>query len=275
MKLAGDFSKETLHKLVIFCTRDSICPEMQYEVLKIAARGIAFGQDRKELKFTLSIQGWGDPELFDIDGDHFAELSQIEKKIGVQVAIVSVQQFEFFTISHDPVAGVVLTESLVLDERIVKQLLLREVDKLGLRLPKVMMFESGFNPEKPLLSLMKASKKWRVEFLYIEDNKDIWATLASIANNGSIKHLRCKIGSRWLNDVNLADVRKVWEISTKAVFQVPLDFGSRQVLVSNRGGRSGRGSLEENWQNMVDLAQTVDEEPEDEETLWGTFFASI
>ena len=260
LKQAGDFTKETLQRLVIFCTRDSVCPEMRSEVLKVAARGIAYGYGMN-LKFTLSLQGWGVPELFAVDGDQFGELTNIEEKIGAQATVVSIQQHKLRTELgmgfHVP------------DEGIVKQILARgEHQHEGLdelRLTEVMLCGIDTNPENPLLTLMKASKEWWVEFLYIEDNKDIWATLASIANAGGIKVLCCNVGHRWLNDVDLADVRKLWEISQSVVFQVPEDFGSRNVIISLiRGGRSTLGSLEENWHRMVNAAQTIDAEPEPE-----------
>ena len=252
LKQAEDISKRTLNKLVIFCTRDSVCSEMRAEVLKVAARGIAFGFGM-DLKITLSIQGWGDPELFAVDGHHFVEIAKTEEKIGTHAPIVSVQQYKF----------------KVLDKGIVKQILAHEDHHHSalakLELSKVKLYGRYANPENPLLTLMKASKEWRVEILFIENIKDIWATLARMANTGGIRSLLCKIGRpRWLNDVDLGDVRKMWEISEEVGFQTPDWVGSLDVLFSMGGGRSIHGALEENWQVVVNAAQTI-EDDEDEE----------
>jgi len=220
---------------VIFCTRDIVCPEMRSEVLKVAARGIAYVNGiSMDLKFTLSIQGWGDPELFVVDGHRFGELTNIEEKIGAQVTVVSVQQHQVFLINgiwFDEV-----DEMDEMDEGVVKQILAHGDHQHG-GLDKLKLIEVmcgiNTNPENPLLTLMKGSRKWRVEWLFIEDNKDIWATLASIANTGSVNKLVCNVGHRWLNDVDLADVRKLWEISRRVQFQDPEDFGSQNVLFFN------------------------------------------
>merc|ERR1719450_1046634 len=41
-KQTEDFTKERLKKLVIFCTRDCVCPEIRFEAVKVAARGIVY-----------------------------------------------------------------------------------------------------------------------------------------------------------------------------------------------------------------------------------------
>ena len=77
---------------------------MRSEVLKVAARGIAYGYGMN-LKFTLSIQGWGVPELFAVDGDQFGELTNIEEKIGAQATVVSIQRTELGMGFHVPDEG--------------------------------------------------------------------------------------------------------------------------------------------------------------------------
>ena len=114
-----------------------------------------------------------------------------------------------------------------------------------------------------------------MEPLFVEDNKDIWATLASIANTGRIKHLICSCSTEeeWLKDVDVGDVRKMWEISEKVGFQTPDWFGSRDLLFSMKGGRSTRGSLEENWQSMVAALGLTGQGTNEEEGEQDSFFS--
>ena len=84
------FKRRTLKKLVRFCTRPRICPEMKFEVLKQAAREIGYDSGMS-LKVTLSIQGWGDPELFSVDGHRLKEVTNVEEKVRAHATIVSVQ----------------------------------------------------------------------------------------------------------------------------------------------------------------------------------------
>ena len=198
-KHAEDFSKERLQKLVIFCTRGSICPEMKAEVVKVATRGIVFDHGM-DLKISLSIQGWGDPEIFAVDGHRLKEVTNVEEKVGAHATIVAVQQNK--ELGEDLAA---------LDEKIVKQILawvdLGELEKLELNGVDLL---GETNPENPWLSLMKGSKEWSVEHLIMRSTKEIWATLASISNTGSIKYLTIcyrYAGSPWLNEVNLEDAR--------------------------------------------------------------------
>ena len=80
-------------KLVGFCTRDGVCREIKAEVVKLAARGIVY-DDGMDLKITITIQSWGDPELFAVDGDRFEEVANVEEWVGVEATIVAVQQAE-------------------------------------------------------------------------------------------------------------------------------------------------------------------------------------
>ena len=110
--------RRTFKKLVMFCTRPRVCPEMKAEVVKQAAREVAFDHGM-DLKITLSIQGWGDPEIFAIDGHRLEEVTKVEQKVGAHANIVSVQhKFKF-------------PGCRVLDEEIVKRILAREERLLG------------------------------------------------------------------------------------------------------------------------------------------------
>ena len=242
-------NRRTFKKLVMFCTRPRVCPEMKAEVVKQAAREVVFDHGM-DLKITLSIQGWDDPEISAIDGHRLKEVTKVEQKVGAYTNIVSVQHNKKYP-------------GRVLDEEIVKGILAREERHLGeldkLELSRVDL-SGETNPENPLLSLMKTSKEWRVELLIIEDMKDILATLARISNTGRIRFLIfCTTGPSWLNEVNLEDVRKGWEISEavglgrKLSSNIPLFGGGMSVAPMEE-------EAEERWQRMVHFAQTGNHE---------------
>ena len=249
--------RRTFKKLVMFCTRPRVCPEMKAEVVKQAAREVAFDQSM-DLKITLSIQGWGDPEIFAIDGHRFKEVTKVEQKVGAHANIVSVLQHN----KKYPWA------CRVLDEEIVERILAREERHLGeldkLELSRVDL-SGETDHENLLLSLMETSKEWRVELLIIEDMKDILATLARISNTGRIRFLIFnRTGPSWLNEVNLEDVRKGWEISEavglgrKLSSNIPLFGGGMSVAPMEE-------EVEERWQRMVHFAQTGNHEENQEE----------
>ena len=83
--------KRTFKKLVMFCTRPRVCPEMKAEVVKQAAREVAFDHGM-DLKITLAIQSWGDPELFVVNGFRFEEVANVEERVGIRATIVAVEQ---------------------------------------------------------------------------------------------------------------------------------------------------------------------------------------
>ena len=121
------------------------------------------------------------------------------------------------------------------------------------------------NPGNTLLSLMETSKEWRAELLIIEDMKDILAAVASISNTGHVRKLIfCTTGASWVNEVNLVDARRAWEISEQVGF-IPkrLLHRARSCIPSFEGGRSVNpmgGPLEANWQRLVHFAQTGEDE---------------
>ena len=205
-KQTGDFPEETLKRLVAFCSRDLVCPEIRSEVLKVAARGMVYNPGtswhgsvygRMEFKITLTIQGWNDPELFAVDGGRLEELANIEEKVGVHATILSVQQYEKCRCGGWSWVGLgwECGCNYLLDlEKVVKNILARDLGKLEkLELKHVnLRGELPYkdrNPENPL-TLMRASKSWRVNVLHIDDASfDSWFPLVGSSNIGDIKHL--------------------------------------------------------------------------------------
>ena len=196
-KQTGDFPEETLKRLVAFCSRDLVCPEIRSEVLKVAARGMVYNPGtswhgsvygRMELKITLTIQIWNDPELFAVDGGRLEELSNLEEKVGVHATILSVQQYE-----KCPCGGECGCDYLLDLGKVFKKILswdLGELENLELRSVNLRKDRQHKNT---FLSLMRASKRWRVDFLFIDDASfDSWVPLAGSSNIGHIKHLFVK-----------------------------------------------------------------------------------
>ena len=243
-KQTGDFPEETLKRLVTFCSRDLVCPEIRSEVLKVAARGMVYNPGtswqgsvygRMELKITLTIQGWNDPECFAVDGGRLEELANIEEKVGVQATTLSVQQYE-----KCPCGGECGCDYLLDLEKVVKNILARDLGKLEkLELSSVnLRGELPYkdrNPENPL-TLMRASKSWRVNVLHIDDASfDSWVPLAGSSNIGHIKHLVVKPSQPLWE--NLEDMRKEYlsrlgspeSLTVLEVLFFPSKFGRRSL----------------------------------------------
>ena len=208
-KQTGDFPEETLRRLVAFCSRDLVCPEIRSEVLKVAARGMVYNPGRlgslygrMEFKITLTIQGWNDPELFAVDGGRLEELANIEEKVGVHATILSVQQYE-----KCPCGGECGCDYLLDLGKVFKKILswdLGDLEKLDLRSVNL---RKDRHHKNTFLSLMRASKRWRVDFLCIDDTSfDSWVPLAGSSNIGHIKHLVVKPSQPLWE--NLEDMRK-------------------------------------------------------------------
>ena len=107
------------------------------------------------------------------------------------------------------------------------------------------------------LSLMKASKQWKVDVMFIDSFKDIWMMLAHISKVGRIGCLIIQLtGPLSLDAADREHLRKVWEISKQVGFLRPV-----LSCVFFRGGMSTQplelwgGTLEENWQSVLQLVQ--------------------
>merc|ERR1719158_1716027 len=99
--------------------------------------------------------------------------------------------------------------------------------------------------------------------MIVEVMEDILDTLARISNTGHIGILIfCTTGSpSWMNDVNLADVRKAWKISEQVGFLPKrLMTRVRPKVGLFEGGMSVdplmEEEVEERWQNLLHFAQT-------------------
>ena len=90
------------------------------------------------------------------------------------------------------------------------------------------------------ISLLGANtKEWSVSTLWIDDNKDNWASLARIASDGHVFFLQLlKVESR--EEVEVEDLRKVWE----ATYDLKFEGGDWY-----NGGRLN--NTEEDWQRIL------------------------
>ena len=256
-----NFTKETVGKLVTFCTRDNVCREIKAEVVKLAAQGIADGSDM-DLKITLAIQSWGDPELFVVNGFRFEEVANVEERVGVRATILAVEQAD----REWWCGGVPVVETVY--QQIVEMILARNdrclggLDRLELVGVNLCLSENPHNLF--FLSLLKASKRWKVGVLFMDSFKDIWMMLAHISNVGRIDCLVIRLsGPLSLDAVDRENLRKVWEISKQVGFPRPCatcNVGTGYVLFEGGLGtqpleHGGGGTLEENWQSVLQFVE--------------------
>ena len=256
-----NFTKETVGKLVTFCTRDNVCREIKAEVVKLAAQGIADGSDM-DLKITLAIQSWGDPELFVVNGFRFEEVANVEERVGVRATILAVEQAD----REWWCGGVPVVETVY--QQIVEMILARNdrclggLDRLELVGVNLCLSENPHNLF--FLSLLKASKRWKVGVLFMDSFKDIWMMLAHISKVGRIDCLVIRPTEPVsLDAVDRENLRKVWEISKQVGFPRPCatcNVGTGYVLFE--GGLStqplehgGGGTLEEDWQSVLQFVE--------------------
>ena len=113
------------------------------------------------------------------------------------------------------------------------------------------------------LSLLKASKRWKVGVLFMDSFKDIWMMLAHISNVGLIDCLVIRLTEPVsLDAVDRENLRKVWEISKQVGFPRPCatcNVGTGYVLfeggLSTQPLEHGGGTLEENWQSVLQFVE--------------------
>ena len=242
------FNEETLKRMVEFCNQANVSPEMRSEVVKVAAGMIEFPEpanfdsfesatdpEYSEIKISLSIQGWGYPQTFEVDGNRLEELTNVEDKLGAQTTIVAIEAYS------GPIEDI--QKIKLISDRLCQnpgELTWVDLDVADLRLSLV---------ERDVIdahiSLLKANcKKWKIGELILDGNKDTWAALASIAATGHIFTLELEIFSSddatWLGGVNQEDIRKVWEATYELVFSEGDTF---------HGGRLN--NTEADWQRMM------------------------
>ena len=242
------FNEETLKRMVEFCNQANVSPEMRSEVVKVAAGMIEFPEpanfdsfesatdpEYSEIKISLSIQGWGYPQTFEVDGNRLEELTNVEDKLGARTTIVAIEAYS------GPIKDI--QKIKLISDRLCQnpgELTWVDLDVADLRLSLV---------ERDVIdahiSLLKANcKKWKIGELILDGNKDTWAALASIAATGHIFTLELEIFSSdeatWLGGVNQEDIRKVWEATYELVFPEGDAF---------HGGRLNNS--EPDWQRMM------------------------
>ena len=221
----------------------------------ISAISVTLNAAGADLKISLTIQSWGDPELFAVDGNRFEEVADVEDWVGVQANIVAVQQAE----EHPPE---------VVDQEIVEMILARddcclgELDKLELR--RVDLRVSNNVQNIFFLDLMKASKGWKVEALLMDCFKEVWTTLADISKFGHIGGMLIQQFEPL--SLDREHLRKVWEICEDV--GLPTSEGDHVFFkggMSKRPQEVGEGSLEENWQRLLHFAETGEEDEQEGE----------
>ena len=236
------FTKETLTRMAEFCNLADFSSELRGEVLKLAAGMMELpsqGDDSFEeeemgtkiwISIRLSIQGWTSTTFEELDGTCLKELIVLEEKLGVKAKILDVKTFG----DHD-------------DEENQIKILADRVRQNSEKVCSVWLNEAWLNVDFPnrdeidaYISLLGGNtKEWSVSTLWIDDNKDNWASLARIASDGHIFVLQVlEVDS--MEEVEVEDLRKVWEATYDLQFQ-----GGNWY----HGGR--QAGMEEDWQRTL------------------------
>ena len=238
------FTKETLTRMTEFCNLADFSSESRGEVLKLAAGMMELpsqGDDSFEeeemgtkiwISIRLSIQGWTSTTFEELDGTRLKELIVLEEKLGVKAVILHVETFG----DHDDENQIkILADRVRQNSEKVSSVWLDEVEA-WLNIPN---FPNRDEIDAYISLLGVNTKNWSVQTLWIDDNKDNWASLARIASDGHIFVLQVlEVDS--MEEVEVEDLRKVW----KATYDLKFEGGDWY-----HGGRLN--NTEEDWQRIL------------------------
>ena len=155
----------------------------------------------------MSIQGWEDaPDTFEMGETHLKELYGLAQAIGAKFIVKEVKTISKL-FGHT-------TEAF--------KLIVALVDQQGEGLDKLELKSLKFHPnlQEAVFSLMKASKEWKVEDLFLNcallgDDSTCWAALARYAGTGHIGTLLIYKDNMARARARMEDVKAVWEIAEK------------------------------------------------------------
>ena len=241
-----DFTKEMMEKLRVLGQEGlfgfSGSPEMMAEVVREAAQRFPV---LGNIKITIAIQSWGEPETFEVDGNKLKELTRVADAVGAKFVIKRLKESESGDLKTDQL--IFQPFSTLIDAHIAQQ---EEglLDKLELN--KVSLPGGWLDCRKFFFDLQKASREWSVQELIVYKRMD-FATLARYS--GSLHtvntlHFRAhyKLEARWQDDV-----KRVWRKSNKFVFRIISGPISDTADVEFLGGKSEGGDAE--WQRILQL----------------------
>ena len=241
-----DFTKEMMEKLRVLGQEGlfgfSGSPEMMAEVVREAAQRFPV---LGNIKITIAIQSWGEPETFEVDGNKLKELTRVADAVGAKFVIKRLKESESGDLKTDQL--IFQPFSTLIDAHIAQQ---EEglLDKL--ELDKVSLPGGWMDFRKFFFNLQRASREWSVQELIVYKRMD-FATLARYS--GSLHtvntlHFRAhyKLEARWQDDV-----KRVWRKSNKFVFRIITGPISDTPDVEFLGGKEEGGEAE--WQRILQL----------------------
>ena len=239
------FTKETLTRMAEFCNLADFSSELRGEVLKLAAgmmglelpsQGLdSFEEEEEEtemrISIMLTIKGWTSTTFEELDGTRLKELVLLEEKLGVKAKILDVKTFG----DHDDEENQI---------KILADRVRQNFEKVrSVWLDEALLYRDFPNRDEidAYISLLGGNtKEWSVSTLWIDDNKDNWASLArTLDSDGHIFFLQVlKVDS--MEEVEVEDLRKVWE----ATYDLKFEGGDWY-----HGGRLN--NTEEDWQRIL------------------------
>ena len=276
LKRIDSFTSARLKELVEFGRSESSFEMMAAEVVKeVASRFKIFltvgahGNNylhcskkgaktrvRSLFKVTISIQGWGTPVTFEIGGEeHLKELNRIAQTVRAKFTIREVKAFEPLEFGRSRS----VEESYELIATLVDLQGEEGLEKLDL--PSVMLYP--YSQQNPSLSLLKASKEWKIETLSIglaiqtgfsHPHARIWRALARSAATGHIGSIKFRVNKGNAEDKqgHKENVKAVWEIAEKLeVVVIDNDFPGTLTLIGGGRGEEPKTTWEEAYETVL------------------------
>ena len=249
LKGVENFTDKKLQELVEFGKTEGSFDMMGSEVVKEVASRFKILLPVPEIfsKVKVSIQGWGTPATFEIDGSHLSDLTMAARKVGANFTIKEV----FGWPGH---ATLKLIAALVNEHQLKGEEGLLKLDLSSSNIHHIYF-------PKVVLSLLKASQEWKIDRLVVDlvlrqsTNAPMWRTLAQAAATGHIGTLHVRGTGVDLSGEYKAgqkeDVKAVWEITEKTVVENP--YGT--VEIGEIGGGRAKEELkitfEEAYQTVL------------------------
>ena len=234
LKGVENFTDKKLQELVEFGKTEGSFDMMGSEVVKEVASRFKILLPVPEIfsKVKVSIQGWGAPATFEMNGNHLRELMRVAREVG--------SKFNIKEVFGRPYHHSLKLITMLVDEQQWRG----EEGPLKLELPfvKLNLYDLyDFSKPDPVLSLLKASQVWKIRVLSIPAlmwTCTMWSALAQSAATGHIDTIKVFVNNcQFKLTVQKEDVKAVWKITKKIEV-----FGNPAGSVIQIGGGQGKES---------------------------------
>ena len=252
--IRAEVVKEVASRFKIFLAVD----ELGNNYIECSKKG-SKTHSRNFSKVAVSIQGLGAPVTFEMGGeDHLKELNKVAQTVRAKFTIKEVKALPvpFFN-STSAIENFKLIAALVDEQQ-------GEEGLHKLELSNVMLYPySHSHQQNPSLSLLKASKEWKIQTLAIGlalqkgfsyPHAQIWRALARGAATGHIGTIKFRVdkGNGEVKQGHKEDVKAVWEITEKMeVVVINEDYPGTVIQIGGGRGEDPKITWEEAYQTVL------------------------